>query len=101
MPVIAVAIAGEDGDKLETAHPGLRKGTEACRRWIISKDPKTDEFDFIMYMWPGDILRPDALYTFAKNTEGNDLIFCDEDRAGGGAEVRSAVQAMHGQGDTV
>lgn len=79
MPVIAVAIAGEDGDKLRRLTEDSVK-EQTYSRWIISKSPKTDEFDFIMYMWPGDILRPDALYTFAKNTEGNDLIFCDEDR---------------------
>ena len=79
MPVIAVAIAGEDGDKLRRFTEDSVK-EQTYSRWIISKSPKTDEFDFIMYMWPGDILRPDALYTFAKNTEGNDLIFCDEDR---------------------
>ena len=79
MPVIAVAIVEEGGDELRRLTEDSVK-EQTYSRWILSQSPGTDEFDFIMYMWPWDTLRPDALYAFAKNTEGNDLIFCDEDR---------------------
>ena len=49
MPVIAVAIAGEDGDKLRRLTEDSVK-EQTYSRWIISKSPRTDEFDFIMYM---------------------------------------------------
>ncbi len=79
MPVIAIAMAGEGGDKLMRLTEGsLREQTYS--RWILYQVQMKEEFDFIMYMWPGDTLRPDALYIFAKNAEGSDLIFCDEDR---------------------
>lgn len=36
--------------------------------------------DYILYLWPGDTLAPDALYTFAQMAgQGADLIYCDED----------------------
>ena len=39
--------------------------------------------DYILHLWPGDVLSPDALYRFAKAAgEGADLIYCDEDIQG-------------------
>ena len=39
--------------------------------------------EYILHLWPGDVLAPDALYRFAKAAEsGADLIYCDEDVQG-------------------
>ncbi len=38
---------------------------------------------YILHLWPGDVLSPDALYRFAKAAAGGaDLIYCDEDIQG-------------------
>lgn len=64
--------------------------TQTYRRFDIIRDLHYLQGDYILFLWPGDSLAPDALYHFAKSAnDGADLIYCDEDiRAQGPAGER-------------
>ena len=55
-------------------------------RFSISEAGEVLGGDYVLYLWPGDTLAPDALYAYAQGVEaGGDLIYGDEDlRAGPG-----------------
>ena len=49
-------------------------------RFSITQNPSPPQGDYILYLWPGDVLSPDALYRFATAaSKGADLIYCGED----------------------
>lgn len=59
--------------------------SQTYRRFDITLDAARFQGDYILYLWPGDLLSPDALYRFAKAAEeGADLVYCDEDIRGPG-----------------
>ena len=78
MPVIAVMIADGEERLRRITESSIKAQTYGNARLV--SDVSAGEFDFIMYMWPGDTLSPDALYELAGGAEGYDLVYCDEDR---------------------
>lgn len=82
MPLFGILIVGEktEKEKLERTHASL--AAQTYTRWGLLRSPEDGEWQYIMYMWPGDELSPEALYRYAYEAEEHDLIYCDEDSRG-------------------
>lgn len=82
LPIFVIAIVGE-GEKTEDIKRTKDSlAAQTYSRWELIDTSMEGEWQFIMYMWPGDTLAPDALYQYAMHAEGRDLLYCDEDRWG-------------------
>ena len=79
LPVFAIAIVGEGESSEEIQRTRESLANQTYSRWELVDMPNEGEWQFIMYMRPGDTLRPDGLYQYAIHAEGNDLLYCDED----------------------
>mgnify|MGYP003295651235 CR=1 FL=1 len=82
MPVFAIAIVGRDSDTKKVQRTKDSLSAQTYSRWKLVDSPNGGDWQFIMYMWPGDTLAPDGLYQYAMNAHGNDLLYCDEDVMG-------------------
>ena len=78
LPRFVIALAGP-WDGAEAARSMASLEAQTYSRFDITLDPKHASGDYILYLWQGDTLSPDALYHFARAAGGGaDLIYCDE-----------------------
>ncbi|MBR4019229.1 MAG: hypothetical protein IKK12_06730, partial [Clostridia bacterium] len=82
LPVFAIAIVGENGNEEDIKRTKDSLTAQTYSRWTLTDSPRDGEWQFIMYMWPGDTIPPDALYQYAMHAKGRDLLYCDEDTWG-------------------
>lgn len=82
LPVFAIAIVGEGENQQEIQRTKDSLTAQTYSRWLLADTPDKEEWQFIMYMRPGDTLTPDGLYQYAMHAEGRDLLYCDEDTWG-------------------
>ncbi len=82
LPVFAIAIVGEDSDPNAVQRTKNSLTAQTYSRWELVDSPNEGDWQFILYMWPGDTLTPDGLYQYAMHAEGRDLLYCDEDTVG-------------------
>ncbi len=85
LPSFSLCLIGQWSDGARAALEASLKG-QTYPRFSILLPGEKPEGDYILYLWPGDTLAPDALYAYAQGVEaGGDLIYGDEDlRAGPG-----------------
>ncbi len=76
-PFFTLHILGDVGAERTLA--SLSKQT--YRKFEVT-EPGRGTGDYVMHLDGGDTLAPDALFQFAAAGEGNDLLYCDEDRMG-------------------
>ena len=82
LPVFAIAIVGENGNEEDIKRTKDSLTAQTYSRWTLADSPGDVEWQYIMYMWPGDTIPPDALYQYAMHAKGRDLLYCDEDTWG-------------------
>lgn len=82
LPMFAIAMAREGADSRAVQLTADSLAAQTYSRWEVTDAPQQGDWQYIMYMWPGDTLSPDALYRYAQNAQGHDLIYCDEDVQG-------------------
>lgn len=92
LPIFAVAIVGEGAKQEDIKRTKDSLAAQTYSRWEFTENPKAGEWQFIMYMWPGDTLAPHALYEYAMAAEGHDLLYCDEDMLGAEGRERPAFK---------
>lgn len=86
LPRFSLLLAGDwDGAAKERTLASVAAQTYS--RFEIALDPKHIEGDYVLYLWPGDVLSPEALYHYARAAGGGaDLIYADEDLAPSGQD---------------
>ena len=82
LPVFAIAIVGEGENEQDVQVTKDSLAAQTYSRWTLVEGTDGEDWQFIMYMYPGDILPADALYQYAMHAEGRDLLYCDEDTLG-------------------
>jgi len=79
LPVFAVAIVGEGENAQDIQCTKDSLTAQTYSRWVFVDTPEEGDWQFIMYMRPGDTMPPDGLYQYAMHAKGRDLLYCDED----------------------